>query len=509
VVEGIGGMLFSWELLFQGFSIALTPYNLLFAFVGCMIGTLVGVLPGIGPTSGIAILLPLTTVLPPIPAIIMMAAIYYGAMYGGSTTAIVVNIPGEAASVPTALDGYELAKQGRAGPALGIAAIGSFVAGTLSLVGVTFFAPALAGVALAFGPPEYFALMFMALSLVVSLSEKALLKGLAGMAGGLLVSLVGMDPLSGTTRLTFGSSTLIAGVNFVAVVIGLFAFGEVFVNVEKEITHIYDTRIKDWLPTWRDIRETWVPMIRGSAVGFFLGLLPGCGPAVSTFVAYDVEKRFSKHPERFGKGAMEGVAGPEAANNAGSSSQFIPLLAFGIPPGPTLAMLLGALMMYGIQPGPRLWTEQPQLVWSTIASMYIGNVMLLVLNLPLVGFWARIAFIPFPILGPLIVVFSLIGAYSVRYLLFDVWVSLLFGVIGYLMRKFGYPLAPVVLAVILAPQLEIALKQALAIAAGSYLVFFARPISLGFMLLAFGVILRGLWVQYRRRALEFAEEEVD
>jgi putative tricarboxylic transport membrane protein len=474
-----------------------------------MIGTLVGVLPGIGPTSGIAILLPLTTVLPPIPAIIMMAAIYYGAMYGGSTTAIVVNIPGEAASVPTALDGYELAKKGRAGPALGIAAIGSFVAGSLSLVGVTFFAPILAGVALAFGPPEYFALMFMALSLVVSLSEKALLKGLAGMLLGLLASLIGMDPFTGTTRLTFGSSTLIAGVNFVAVVIGLFAFGEIFVNVERQITHIYGARIKDWMPTWRDMRETWVSMIRGTGVGFFLGLLPGCGPAVSTFVAYDMEKRFSKHPERFGKGAMEGVAGPESANNAGSSSQFIPLLAFGIPPGPTLAMLLGALMMYGLQPGPRLWTEQPQLVWSVIASMYIGNVMLLVLNLPLVGFWARIALIPFPILGPLIVVFSLIGAYSVRYLLFDVWVALAFGVIGYLMRKFGFPLAPVVLAVILSPQLEIALKQSLALSQGSYQIFFSRPIALVFMILAFGVIARGLWQQYKSRRLEFTEEEVD
>ena len=502
-------MLFSWDLLLQGFATALTPYNIFFAFLGCLIGTLIGVLPGIGPTSGIAILLPLTTVLPPIPAIIMMAAIYYGAMYGGSTTAIVVNIPGEAASVPTALDGYALAKQGRAGPALGIAAIGSFVAGSLSLVGVTFFAPILAGVALAFGPPEYFALMFMALSLVVSLSEKALLKGLVGMLLGLLASLIGMDPFTGTTRLTFGSSTLIAGVNFVAVVIGLFAFGELFVNVERQITHIYDTRIKNWLPTWQDIRETAVSMIRGTAVGFFLGLLPGCGPAVSTFVAYDVEKRFSKHPERFGKGAMEGVAGPESANNAGSSSQFIPLLAFGIPPGPTLAMLLGALMMYGLQPGPRLWTEQPQLVWSVIASMYIGNVMLLILNLPLVGFWARIALIPFAILGPLIVVFSLIGAYSVRYLLFDVWVALGFGVIGYFMRKFGFPLAPVVLAVILSPQLEIALKQSLALSRGSYLIFFGRPIALAFMILAFGVIARGLWQQYKSRRLEFTEEEAE
>lgn len=502
-------MLFSWDLLAHGFATALTPENLLFALIGCFFGTLVGVLPGIGPTSGIAILIPITTVLPPTSAIIMMAAIYYGAMYGGSTTAIVVNIPGEAASVPTAIEGYELAKQGRAGPALGIAAISSFVAGSISLVGVTFFAPILAGVALAFGPAEYFALMFMALSLVVSLSGKALLKGLVGMTVGLLSALVGMDPISGTTRLTFGIPDLMAGINFVAVVIGLFAFGEVFTNIEREVSHIYDTKIKDWLPTIQDIKDTWVTMIRCSFVGFFMGLLPGCGPAVTTFVAYDIEKRFSKRPEKFGHGAMEGVAGPEGANNAGAQGQFIPLLSFGIPPGPTLAMLLGGLMMYGIQPGPRLFTEQAELVWTTIASMYIGNAMLLVLNLPLVGFWARIALIPFPILGPLIVVFSIIGAYSVRYLIFDIWVALLFGVIGYLMRKFGFPLAPVVLASILAPQLEIALKQALTISQGSYMTFFTRPISLVFMLLAFGVIIRGLWSQYRSRTLEFAEEDAD
>lgn len=502
-------MLFSWEYLAHGFATALTPEHLLYALIGCFFGTLVGVLPGIGPTSGIAILIPLTTVLPPTGAIIMMAAIYYGAMYGGSTTAIVVNIPGEAASVPTAIEGYELAKQGRAGPALGIAAIASFVAGSISLIGVTFFAPLLASIALAFGPPEYFALMFMALSLVVSLSGKALLKGLAGMVIGLASALVGMDPISGTIRLTFGIPELVAGINFVAVVIGLFAFGEVFINIEREATHIYDTKIKDWLPTIQDIKDTWVTMVRSTFVGFFMGLLPGCGPAVTTFVSYDMEKRFSKHPEKFGKGALEGVAGPEGANNAGAQAQFIPLLSFGIPPGPTLAMLLGGLMMYGIQPGPRLFTEQPELVWTTIASMYIGNTMLLVMNLPLVGFWARIALIPFPILGPLIVVFSVIGAYSVRYLIFDIWVALLFGVIGYLMRKFGFPLAPVVLASILAAQLEISLKQALTIAQGSYAIFFTRPIALAFMLLAFAVILRGLWAQYRSRTLEFSEEDAD
>jgi len=348
-------MLFSWEYLAMGFQTALTPENLMWAAIGCLLGTLVGVLPGIGPTSGIAILLPLTTVLPPTPAIIMMCAIYYGAMYGGSTTAIVVNIPGEASSVPTALDGYELAKQGRAGPALGIAAISSFVAGTISLVGVTFFAPILASVALAFGPAEYTALMLMALSLVVSLSGKALVKGLTGMVLGLLAALIGMDPMSGTSRLTFGIPELLGGVNFVAVVIGLFAFGEVFVNLEKRISHIYDTNIKDWLPSRQDIRQTWSSMLRGTIVGFFMGLLPGCGPAVTTFVAYDTEMRFSKHPEKFGHGALEGVAGPEAANNAGAQGQFIPLLSFGIPPGPTLAMLLGAFIMYGLQPGPRLF----------------------------------------------------------------------------------------------------------------------------------------------------------
>ena len=499
-------MLFSWELLAQGFGQALTPENLLFALIGCLVGTLVGVLPGIGPTSAIAILLPLTTVLSPTPAIIMMAAIYYGAMYGGSTTAIVVNIPGEAASVPTAIDGYQLAKQGRAGPALGISAISSFVAGTISLIGLTFFAPVLASVALAFGPPEYFALMFMALSLIVSLSGRAILKGYLAMCVGLLSAVIGTDPITGAQRLTFGIVDLMAGINFISVIIGLFAIGEVLVNVERNAALIYDAKIKDWLPTWQDIKDTWGAMLRSSGIGFLMGLLPGCAPSVTTFVAYDIEKRASKHPGRFGQGAIEGVAAAEGANNATCSGGFVPLFAFGIPAGPALAVLMGGLMMYGLQPGPRLFNEKPDLVWAVIASMYVGNVMLLILNLPLVGLWARIALIPFPILGPLIVLFSVIGAYSVRYLIFDVWVALLFGLIGYLMRKFGIPMAPMVLATVLAQMLETNLKQALAISHGSYLIFFERPISVAFMLLGIAIVVRGLWMRYKGQEVLMADE---
>jgi putative tricarboxylic transport membrane protein len=502
-------MLFSWDLLLQGFATALSPANLLWATVGCFVGTLIGVLPGIGPSSGIAILLPLTTVLPQTSAIIMMAAIYYGAMYGGSTTAIVVNIPGEASSVPTAMDGYEMAKQGRAGAALGISAIASFVAGTLSLVGLTFFAPALANFALAFGPPEYFALMFMGLSLVISLSGRALLKGVIGAAIGLLASLIGQNPLTGAARLTFGSVELMAGVSFISVIIGLFAISEVLLNVEQRLRRIYDVDVGNVYPSWAEIRQCWGAMLRSTGIGFFLGLLPGCAPAVTTFVAYDVEKRVSKHPERFGRGAIEGVAAPEGANNATTSGGFVPLFAFGLPTGPALAVLLGGLMMYGLQPGPMLFKNNPQFVWAVIASMYIGNVILLLLNLPLVGMWARIALIPFHTLGPLIILFSVIGAYSIRFLIFDVWVALIFGVLGYLMRKLGFPIAPMVLASVLAQMLETSLQQSLLISQGSVAIFFTRPIAAVFTALALLSIGRGIWLQVRTRAPEVAEEDAE
>src|SRR5512137_2162143 len=500
---------FSFDYLLQGFATALSWQNLFWALVGCFIGTLVGVLPGIGPVSGIAILLPLTTVLPPTSAIIMMAAIYYGAMYGGSTTAIVVNIPGEASSVPTAMDGYEMAKQGRAGPALAISAISSFVAGTISVIALTFFAPMLAEFAVVFGPPEYFALMFMGLSLVISLSGRALLKGVISMALGLLAALIGQNPLTGAARLTFGSIDLMAGVNFISVIVGLFAVSEVMFNVELAVKAINVTEVRDWMPTWADIRQCIGAMLRSTGVGFFLGLLPGCAPSVTTFVAYDLEKRVAKDPDRFGKGAIEGVAAPEGANNATSTAGFIPLFSFGLPTAPSMAVLLGGLMMYGLQPGPMLFKQNPEFVWAVIASMYIGNVMLIILNLPLVGMWARICVIPFYILGPLIVFFSVLGTYSIRFQAFDVWIMLIFGLVGYFMRKLGFPVAPMVLATVIAQMMETSLGQSLLISQGSPLIFFTRPISAVFMGLAFLSIGRGIWIQVRSKAPEVAIEESD
>jgi putative tricarboxylic transport membrane protein len=433
--------------------------------------------------------------LPPAPALIMMAAIYYGAMYGGSTTAILVNIPGEASSVPTAMDGYKLAQQGRAGPALGIAAISSFVAGTLGLIGLTFFAPPLARVALAFGPPEYFALTFLGLSLIISLSGKALVKGLIAATIGLLSAMIGLDPLTGTSRLTFGSVQLMAGIEFVPIIMGLFGIGEVLANLEANVKLLVRSEKLDWLPSWNDIKISFGAMLRSGVIGFFLGLIPGFSPAVTSFMAYDIEKRISKDGAKFGQGAIQGVAAPEGANNATSTGGFVPLFAFGIPSGPALAVLLGGFMMYGLQPGPRLFNENPQLVWAIIASMYIGNVMLVVLNLPLVGFWARLALIPFPILAPLIVTFTLIGAYSMRYSMLDIWVVLLFGVIGYLMRKLGFPVAPLVLAAVLAKLMETSFMQSMVLSHGSPVIFFARPISLAFMAVAILFIGRGIWSQ--------------
>lgn len=501
---------FSFGYLIDGFVTAISPINIFWAFVGCLIGTLVGVLPGIGPSSGIAILLPLTATLGDATgSIIMMAAIYYGAMYGGSTTAIMVNIPGEASSVATAIDGFQLAKQGRAGPTLAICALSSWVAGTIGVVGLTLFAPPLASVALAFGPPEYFALMFMGLALVIGLSGKALLKGIIGAVLGLLLSYIGQNPLTGASRLTFGNLDLMAGIDFISVIIGLFALGEVFVNIERHVLYMLEQGKIEWMPRWADIVACRWATMRAAAIGFFMGLLPGCSPAVTTFVAYDIEKRLSKHPERFGKGAIEGVAAVEAANNATSSAGFVPLFAFGLPTGPALAVLLGGLMMYGLTPGPMLFAEDPQFVWAVIASMYVGNFICLLLNLPLIGLWARIALVPFPVLGPLIVIFAVLGAYSIRFLMFDVWVALLFGVVGYLMRKFRFPIVPMILAFVLANMMETSLSQSLLISGGSVTIFFTRPIALGFMVLGFAAIIRGLWIQFKSKDLEVAEEGDD
>ena len=481
----------------QGFALALTPQNLMFALIGSVLGTLVGVLPGIGPTSGVAILLPLTSFLPPAPAIIMLAAIYYGAMYGGSTTAILVNIPGEVASVVTTLDGYQMAQQGRAGPALAIAALSSFVAGTLGLVGLTFFAPILADGALRIGPPEYFGLVILAFSVVVSLSGASLLKGLTAAALGVLVALVGLDPMSGVRRFAYGSTTLLGGVDFIAVIIGLFAITEVLIGVEKAIGAVSLVPLGKLMPRLDELRACTATVLRASGVGFVLGLLPGCTPGAISFIAYDIEKRLSRTPERFGRGAIEGVAAPEGANNATTSGGFVPLLALGIPATPALAVLLSGLMIYGLQPGPLLFDKQPQFVWTIIASMYVGNVMLLILNLPLVGLWARLVKVPYAVMAPLILVFSVLGAFSVRNSVADVGMALGFGALGYVMLKLGYPTAPLVLALILTPMLESGLRQSLSMAHGSPLIFVTRPIAV--ILIGAGVALTAWSLRARRR----------
>jgi len=470
-------------LLLQGFSNALSLENLFFALVGSILGTLVGVLPGIGPTAGIAMLLPLTTLLPPIPAIIMLAAIYYGAMYGGSTTSILMNIPGEISSVITCVDGYEMAKQGRAAPALAIAAISSFVAGTIGLVGLTFFSPPLANMALRMGPPEIFGLVVFAFSVVASMSGKSLLRGVTSAALGMLICLVGLDPQLGVQRLTWGSVTLMGGLDFIAVIMGLFAMKEVFQNVGIEARRISSARLGSWwrMIKWSEVRQSLGAIFRSTLSGFFLGCLPGCTPGIVTFIAYDIEKKVSKNRANFGKGAIEGVAAPEGANNACTSGGFVPLLTLGVPPSTSLAVLLSGLMIYGLQPGPLLFEKQPVFVWTVIASMYIGNVMLLILNLPLVGIWARMVRVPYFFIAPLILLFCFLGTYSVRNSFFDVGTCLAFGFFGLIMDKLKIPALPLVLAIILAPMMEASLRQTISMGGGSLAILWSRPIALVLM----------------------------
>lgn len=469
--------------LMLGFSVALTPTNLLYCFLGVFVGTLIGVLPGIGPTAGIAILIPVSLSLNPTTALIMLAGIYYGSMYGGSTTAILINTPGEAASIATALDGYKMARQGRAGPALGMAAISSFIAGTFSIIGLMLLAPPLASVALAFGPAEYFSLMLLGLTMVVSLAGKSLLKGLIAGLFGILVSTIGMDPISGIERFSYGNPDVSAGIDFVSVVVGLFAISEILINAEESLGTVYETKLKGLFPTLQDWIQCKGALVRSSIFGFLIGLLPGASASVAAFICYDLEKKFSKHPEKFGEGAIEGVAAAEGANNSAVGGGLVPLLTLGIPPSAPLAILLGALMIHGLRPGPLLFEQRPDFVWGLIASMYIGNVMLLILNLPLVGFWASLIKIPYRILAPSVLTLCVIGAYTIRNNMFDVWISLIFGVIGFFMRKLDFPPAPVVLALVLAPMVENAFRQSLTISRGSVSIFITRPISAALLIL--------------------------
>ncbi|MFZ9507376.1 MAG: tripartite tricarboxylate transporter permease [Burkholderiaceae bacterium] len=466
--------------LAMGFSVMLTPANLYYCFLGSLIGTMVGVLPGLGPLAALALLLPVTFTLSPIAGLAMLAAIFYGAMYGGSTTSILVNIPGEAASVITCLDGHQMALQGRAGAALGMAALGSFIAGTLSLIVLTFFAPALAAIAIRFGPPENFGLMALGLVCTLFMITGSKLKGLLMIALGFLLSSVGMDMVNGNERFTFGMTNLTAGVELLAVVIGLFGISEILLNVERIVQNtLVAERIKKLLPTWSDWKASFAPILRGSGLGFILGIVPGGGPITASFMSYAMERRIAREPERFGKGAIEGVAGPESANNAAVAGSMIPLLSLGIPSNPITALLLGALIIQGIQPGPLFITQRPDLFWGVVAAMYIGNVMLLVLNLPLIGLWVQMLRIPYRFLFPIIVLLAMVGTYSANKNVFDIWVMLGFGVLGWLLRKLEYDIAPFVLAFVLAPLLEQSLRQSMTMSVDGAMILFQRPVSAG------------------------------
>jgi putative tricarboxylic transport membrane protein len=462
----------------SGFQIILQPGNFFYCFMGVFIGTLVGVLPGIGPVGAMSILLPATFSLPPVSAVVLFAGIYYGAMYGGSTTSILVNIPGEAASVVTCLDGYQMARSGRAGPALGIAAFGSFIGGTFSLVALMFLVFPLARAALKFGPPEYFSLVCMSMTVLVYLAKGSVLNAIIMILVGIFLSTVGVDLFSGAQRFTFGSIILSDGIGLIPLAMGLFGIAEVFTNLQGSVERVvFKTNIKNLLPNRKDWKDSGGAIARGSVIGFFLGILPGAGALISSFISYTVEKKISKHPEEFGRGAIAGVAGPETANNAATGGAFVPLLAMGIPPNVVMAILLGALMIHGIVPGPRLITQHPEIFWGTIASMYIGNVALLILNLPLIGLWVKLLKVPYRILMPLILLFCLIGSYSVNNSVAEVVIMILFGLAGYVMRKFDYEEAPLVLAFILGPMLERNFRQSLIMSDGSLSIFVQRPIS--------------------------------
>ena len=482
-------MVESVQQLFTGFGIAATLTNLLYCLLGAVAGTLVGILPGLGPIAGIALLIPVTFGLNPTSAIIMLCGIYYGAMYGGSTTSILLNVPGETASVITCIDGYQMARKGKAGPALAICAIGSFTAGTLAIFGMVFLAPPLAQAALAFGPPEYFSLMVCGFIVLSNVTGGSLIKSLMMAVIGLIIGTVGLDPVTGEYRFTFDTTYLLSGIEFVAVAIGLFGIAEVLANVDQPLENmesgILVPRFRDLYPSLQDLKTSFGAMLRGAGIGFGVGLVPGPAPVIATYASYMTEKRISNHPDDFGTGVIEGVAGPEAANNAACQSAFIPLFVLGIPFAPPTAILLGALMIHGVVPGPMMITEHPDVFWGVIASMYIGNFILLLLNLPFVPFFASILRIPKKVLLPLVMLFCLTGMYTVNNSLNDIWLMLLMGALGYLMRKRAYDAAPLLLALVIGPKMEVAFRQSLMLSHGNFGVFFERPVSLAFLVATF------------------------
>ena len=469
--------------LIFGFGVAFSLQNALYCFVGVLVGTLIGVLPGIGPLATIAMLMPLTYNVPPVAALIMLAGIYYGAQYGGSTTSILVNLPGETSSVVTCIDGYQMARQGRAGPALAIAAIGSFFAGTACTLIVAMFGPPLAEIALEFGAPEYFSLMLMGLVAAAVLAHGDMVKSLAMVVLGLLLGIVGSDVDSGVKRFTFGFYELADGIGFVIIAVGVFAVGEIISNLgDPEERQALTSKVTHLFPTPEDLKRSFGPILRGTALGAFFGVLPGTTPSIASFSSYMLEKKLARDPSRFGKGAIEGVAGPESANNADAQCKFIPMLTLGIPASGTMALMLGALMIHGIAPGPGVMTEKPDLFWGLIASMWIGNLMLLVLNLPLVGVWVSILKVPYRLLFPAIMAFSAIGIYSSNSVSFDVYLAALFGILGIVWRMLECSPVPMLLGFVLGPMMEENLRRALQVSHGDPSVFFTHPISLGFIL---------------------------
>jgi putative tricarboxylic transport membrane protein len=494
--------------LFDGFAVALTPYNLLWCFIGVFLGTVVGILPGLGPAATIAMLLPLTFQMNPTSAVIMLAGIYYGAKYGGSTTSILLNVPGESASVVTCLDGYQMARRGRAGAALGIAAISSFVAGTVGVIGLMLIAPPLARMALSFSSPEYFALMCLGLAMVVLLAGSSLVKALLSMLVGLWIAGIGTDLFTAGSRFTFGHSELLDGVDFVIVAIGVFAIGEVLGNMESRQSAQSLPVPRGWrnlLPTLEELKACRFAFLNGSVVGFLIGVLPGAGSTIASFISYGIEKAASKHPEKFGTGVPEGVAAPEGANNSETGGALVPLLTLGIPGSGTTAILLAAFILWGLRPGPLMIQDNPSLFWGLVASMYVGNVMLLVLNLPLIPLFAQILRLPAYLLFPIIFGISIIGVYSVSSSIFDVWLLGLFGLLGYAMRRLDYPAAPLILGLVLGDSMERALRQSLMMSQGDLAILVSRPISAVMLLLAVLILILPLYRKanaWRVKALE-------
>jgi putative tricarboxylic transport membrane protein len=472
-----------------GFSVALSWKNLFLCFIGCLIGTLVGVLPGVGPIATIAMLLPLTFGIDPVGALIMLAGIYYGAQYGGSTTAILVNIPGEATAVVTTLDGHQMAKQGRAGIALGIAAIGSFFAGTVATVVIAALGVPLTSIALLFGPADYFSLMVLGLMFAVVLARGSIIKAIAMILVGVLMSTVGTDLETGEERLTFGWTEISDGLEFTTIAMGMFGFAEILKNLENvEARNVVHSAIGRLLPGWAELKQSAMPVLRGTLIGGGLGILPGNGAVLGPFAAYTLEKKLARDPSRFGAGAIEGVAGPESANNAGAQTSFIPLLTLGIPPNAVMALMVGAMTIHGIVPGPQIVSKQPDLFWGMIASMWLGNVMLLIINLPLVGLWVRLLKVPYRLMFPSIILFCCIGIYSINNAPLDVFMVAVFGLFGYILIKYGFEPAPLLLGFVLGRLMEEKLRQALVISRGSVVTFIERPLSGSLLLLALVVI---------------------